>query len=179
MFELASLLRAKVGVRDRYVTNLLPQGAAFVFSLPSSLARAYHFRVYENCFIGSDAVQWLLDSGHARDETEAVNIGKKLVRFGMIHHVVEEHDFENKYLFYRFSIDEPKRFDMLWQRSPLNWTIHPHVYLNSLVINSSAVDSFADAFEKQNHLALIQLLRGCAVEAQKRVSDTNDWMLAK
>ena len=66
--------------------------------------RAYRWRKYKRCFLGSDAVSWL--QSHVMDcesEAGALKLGNEMIRFGFFHHVVDEHMLENKYLFYRFS----------------------------------------------------------------------------
>jgi sensor c-di-GMP phosphodiesterase-like protein len=57
---------------------------------------------YSECFVGSEAVDWL--SEHLRiSRRSAVRVGQRLVALGYIHHVAEEYDFADGYLFYRFS----------------------------------------------------------------------------
>jgi len=69
--------------------------------------RSYHFRKYISCFIGSEAVSWLVEKGIAKDRKEAVQLGKNLLDADLIHHVVDEHHFEDQHLFYRFKSDDP------------------------------------------------------------------------
>ena len=67
--------------------------------------RPYHLKTYRRCFVGEEAVRWL--KGYLNiSEEEAVEIGQKLIDEKLIHHVLDEHSFENKYLFYRFYSDE-------------------------------------------------------------------------
>lgn len=67
----------------------------------------YHFRNYENVFVGSEVVAWAVESGRANDEASAVElITEMLFDNGKCHHVHDEHDFKNEYLFYRFFDDE-------------------------------------------------------------------------
>ncbi|MGJ3249052.1 MAG: mechanosensitive ion channel domain-containing protein [Elainellaceae cyanobacterium] len=67
--------------------------------------RRYGLRIYTQCFIGSEAVDWLMSHQKATRD-EAIRIGKILVERGIIHHVTDEHTFEDRYLFYRFYDDE-------------------------------------------------------------------------
>lgn len=69
--------------------------------------RRFGLHLYHHCFIGSDAVQWLMQHQLASRE-EAVRLGRILVMRGIIHHVTDEHDFKDAYLFYRFCQDESK-----------------------------------------------------------------------
>jgi hypothetical protein len=69
--------------------------------------RSYHLRSYYACFIASELVDWLLQNSEATTRQDAVEIGQMLVRADYIHHVVDEHHFEDGYLFFRFRQDEP------------------------------------------------------------------------
>jgi hypothetical protein len=67
--------------------------------------RWYNLKVYPRCFIGSDAVKWLMKSQKLTKE-EALQLGQKLVECRIIHHVFDEHQFEDGHFFYRFYMDE-------------------------------------------------------------------------
>lgn len=68
--------------------------------------RRYHLKLYKSCFIGTDAVEFMISNGITANEDDAVLIGRLLVEAGYIAHVLREHDFENKHLFYRFTKHE-------------------------------------------------------------------------
>ena len=68
--------------------------------------RRYRLKTYGSCFLGSDAVSWLVSSGVAADVDQAVALGNALLDEGIIHHVVRDHRFKNEPLFYRFAGDE-------------------------------------------------------------------------
>ena len=84
--------------------------------------RTYRLKEYQNVFIGSDFVTSLMEakkkplgffswgSGAAAEEEtsapadtreEGVRIGWAMVRMDLMHHCLDEHDFEDGYLFYR------------------------------------------------------------------------------
>ncbi len=67
--------------------------------------RRYRFNTYANCFVGSEAVDWLMHHQKATRE-EAIRLGQTLVDRGIIHHVLDEHPFADGHLFYRFYADE-------------------------------------------------------------------------
>lgn len=72
--------------------------------------RKYHLRVYPKCFVGSQAVDFMVQSKMARNRQEAVELGRDFVRrLNLFEHVCRDHDFKDAYLFYRF-IPKKKRF---------------------------------------------------------------------
>jgi potassium efflux system protein len=67
--------------------------------------RRHFLRVHARCFISREAVDWLVHHEHlTRDE--AVALGHRLVERNLVHHVLDEHEFEDGPLFYRFRADE-------------------------------------------------------------------------
>ena len=70
--------------------------------------RKYGFppKVYEQCFVGQEAVAKFVESGLAADATDAVRLGNLLLEAGVFHHVVKEHPFKDEELYYRFASDE-------------------------------------------------------------------------
>lgn len=67
--------------------------------------RQYNLTTYHNCFVGTEAVLWFIQTLNVSID-EAIRLGQRLIDEKWIHHVVDEHDFENEYLFYRFYWDE-------------------------------------------------------------------------
>ncbi|MCA1994006.1 MAG: mechanosensitive ion channel, partial [Coleofasciculus sp. S288] len=67
--------------------------------------RRYRLNLYPACFIGSEAVEWLVHKRNCTRE-EAIDLGQLLVDWGIIHHVLDEHPFRDGYFFYRFYADE-------------------------------------------------------------------------
>jgi GTPase SAR1 family protein len=65
--------------------------------------RKYHLKIYPQCFVGSEAVDWLVNNGFAINRKEAEYIGNKIMEKGVFSHVVNEHKFRDKYYFYRFN----------------------------------------------------------------------------
>jgi len=80
--RLLNHLRATVQVRDRWYWN----------------------KKFENCFLGTDAVKVLQDASH-RPVSEVVAIGNRMVEQGAFRHVTNQHNFENRKLFYEFVSD--------------------------------------------------------------------------
>jgi hypothetical protein len=67
--------------------------------------RRDRLNLYPVCFIGSEAVDWLVQRQNCTRE-EAIALGQLLIERGIIHHVSDEHPFQDDYHFYRFYADE-------------------------------------------------------------------------
>eukprot|EP00047_Mylnosiga_fluctuans_P004526 m.235076 g.235076 ORF g.235076 m.235076 type:complete len:376 (-) comp12760_c0_seq1:145-1272(-) len=84
------------------LVDLLGIARTMAVSIPVK-DRSYHLRSYKNCFLGSDAVMFLVGTSVAPDATTAIEIGNKMISAGLFSHVCNEHMLENEDLFYRFS----------------------------------------------------------------------------
>jgi len=67
--------------------------------------RWYNFKFYRQCFVGCEAVKWLMETQNISQEL-AIQLGQILLDRGIIHHVHDQHNFRNEFLFYRFYQDE-------------------------------------------------------------------------
>lgn len=65
--------------------------------------RKHHLVKYRNCFIGKEAVDWLINAKYATTRDQAVELGKSLFKIGAFTHVHNDHKFEDDHLFYRFA----------------------------------------------------------------------------
>ena len=63
--------------------------------------RRFQFKLFKNVFLGSEAVEWLMINERATRE-EAILMGELMLQQGIIHHVLDEHNFKDEPLFYRF-----------------------------------------------------------------------------
>lgn len=70
--------------------------------------RWHRARKYPQCFLGNEAVR-CIQTVYGSSIAEAVRLGQLLIENQVIHHVVDEHGFENDALFYRFYQDESDR----------------------------------------------------------------------
>lgn len=69
--------------------------------------RKFHLRTYRRCMVGSDMVDWLMQqSSVVHSRGQAVGMWQALLEEGVISHVSHEHQFKEKYLFYRFREDD-------------------------------------------------------------------------
>jgi hypothetical protein len=67
--------------------------------------RRHLLSVYPRCFVGSEAVDWLLRAAEMT-RADAVALGQRLVERGFVRHVLDEHGFRDGRFFYRFR-EEP------------------------------------------------------------------------
>lgn len=67
--------------------------------------RAYHAMTFPSCFVGAEAVAWLMREP-GLSHNEAMTLGQRLIDLFIIHHVTDEHPFRDGHFFYRFYEDE-------------------------------------------------------------------------
>lgn len=70
--------------------------------------RHYKLKLYHHSFIGKEAVDWFTENLKISREA-AVKLGQQLTKEKYIHHVKDEHNFEDSDLLYRFYEDEDKK----------------------------------------------------------------------
>lgn len=70
--------------------------------------RRYRLRRYEQCFIGHEAVDWLM-ARYVMTRPQALRLGERLHAHRLIRHVLDEHDFADDHLFYRFATSVPSQ----------------------------------------------------------------------
>ncbi|XP_036395990.1 rap guanine nucleotide exchange factor 4-like [Megalops cyprinoides] len=69
--------------------------------------RKYHLKTYRQCCVGTELVDWQMQqSSCVHSRTQAVGMWQALLEEGVLNHVDQEHNFQDKYLFYRFLDDE-------------------------------------------------------------------------
>jgi hypothetical protein len=67
--------------------------------------RTHLGKLYPRCFVGADAVDWLM-ARYRLALGAAETIGHRLLELGVLHHVLDEHGFVEGRFFYRFRADE-------------------------------------------------------------------------
>lgn len=66
--------------------------------------RKYRLKTFKQCFIGTEAVDYLLETGHAQSRDDAVQLGRSLAHeFHLFEHVTRDHEFVDDYKFYKFT----------------------------------------------------------------------------
>jgi len=71
--------------------------------------RTHYFKKYESCFVGKKLVIWLIEKNYAETVEDAVQIGDFFMTKNIFHHVLRDHAFKNKNLYYRFEEHERNR----------------------------------------------------------------------
>lgn len=69
--------------------------------------KTYNFRTYKSVFVGSEAVDWMINNEFANTREEAIHLGQEMLQNDVFHHVTYDHTFKDAYLFYRFPEDDP------------------------------------------------------------------------
>ncbi|MDJ0594827.1 MAG: hypothetical protein QNJ72_33430 [Pleurocapsa sp. MO_226.B13] len=69
--------------------------------------RRHKLKLYQRCFVGTEAVDWIVKQTKL-SRPDAVKLGQKMLDKGIFHHVLDEHQFKDDNLFYRFHEDEGK-----------------------------------------------------------------------
>uniref|UniRef100_UPI00358E8188 rap guanine nucleotide exchange factor 4 n=1 Tax=Myxine glutinosa TaxID=7769 RepID=UPI00358E8188 len=75
--------------------------------------RKYHLKSYRQCCVGTELVDWLTQQGQCiHSRTQAVGMWQVLLEDGVLNHVDQERNFQDKYLFYRFLSDEAEEMTL-------------------------------------------------------------------
>lgn len=148
--------------------------------------------VHRDCFIGSDAVDFLVTQGLADTRKQAVLIGKKMVEKKMIRHIATDRRraFRDAYLYYRFTEDDDKSSCVLAPSNAGNGTgIHlgqggckfsfsPHTAHNSYVLDIALAEEIERAVagaSVESRARAVSKLRARVKEQAE--ADAPDWML--
>uniref|UniRef100_A0AAY4ET08 Rap guanine nucleotide exchange factor 4 n=1 Tax=Denticeps clupeoides TaxID=299321 RepID=A0AAY4ET08_9TELE len=69
--------------------------------------RKYHLKTYKQCCVGTELVDWQMQQTlYVHSRVQAVGMWQVLLEEGVLNHVDQELNFQDKYLFYRFLDDE-------------------------------------------------------------------------
>merc|ERR1711860_323747 len=81
--ELTAKLRANLDIKDR----------------------KYLMTTYPQCFIGNEAVTFMVENDISSSRESAVELGKLLMAADVIRHVTNDHEFKDENKYYSFSAD--------------------------------------------------------------------------
>lgn len=69
--------------------------------------RPYHMKSYEECFVGTEAVDWIAREA-GLDRAQAAAAGQTLLELGYLYHVAREQPFLDGFYFYRLAADSAR-----------------------------------------------------------------------
>ena len=112
--------------------------------------RSWMKRVHRDCFIGSEAVDFLVTQGLADSREHAVAIGRAMMGKKMIRHVTDQQKFRDSYLYYRFSEDDLESSvlaasnagngsGIFFGQGGCKWTFCPHTAHNSYILDIGTI----------------------------------------
>lgn len=71
--------------------------------------RKYHFKTYKDCFVGSEAVDFMVNAGMAQTRADAITLGRHMQNeLGVFEHVTRDHQFADEELFFRLLSDNER-----------------------------------------------------------------------
>jgi hypothetical protein len=115
-----AVAQANLSLQDDLLDEAAPPEAPSVPSALIKLAQEfiqgvpvgthfYHLQMYENTFVGQDAVDFMLKANLASSREDAVFLGQRLLKeLSLFHHVIWDHDFKDGKYFYRFTDNSKK-----------------------------------------------------------------------
>lgn len=68
--------------------------------------RQQNFQVFRRCFIGREAVDYMVKHNMVSSRSDAAMLGQELHKAGFFSHVLREHPFKDQRIFYRFINDQ-------------------------------------------------------------------------
>jgi len=96
-------LRAKTSSEDKELLDNLLKDMKDPTKGVEVKDRKYHLKTYPQCFVGSEAVDWLVKHASLKHRLSAVNLGQQLMNMGAFSHVKDRHDFADEGYFYKFA----------------------------------------------------------------------------
>lgn len=101
----------------------------------------YRLRRYPNCFVGEDAVSFMVEQGICDSAEEAVALGNQMLDEGLLHHVCYEHPFLNERKFYRLVFknafaDEEEMYELAERVEELEDVLHAELAKISNVVDT-------------------------------------------
>ena len=101
---------------------------------------------------------------------------------------VDEHNFEDKELFYRFYVDEDKKFKRFWERPASEpqvparlgrWRFQPHIACNSPFLNIRIADGLHDAMRLGQPVMFKSFLSELRHRVRATASGEAGWRISK
>ena len=147
--------------------------------------------VHPNCFIGSEAVDFLVLQGLVDTRAEAVQMCNKMLMKKLIRHTTDSQAFKDAYFYYVFAEDEMEGNRLAssnagngsgshFGKGGCKWSFAPHTAHNSYVLDVSLADEIeravAGASVEARALAISKLRQRVREQA---APDAPDWKLSQ
>lgn len=153
--------------------------------------RSWMTRVHRDCFVGSDAVSFLVTQGLADDRKEAVELGKKMMKKKLIRHISDSQRFSDSYHYYRFAEDESD-LSILARSAAGNgngftlghggckWSFCSHTAHNSYVLDIALAEEIERAVSGASVLSRLHAIEKLRSRVREMTeSDNPDWILSQ
>lgn len=132
-----------VGSTQAEPNNTLMKRARKFTSVCSVSTHSYHLKKYTGTFVGSEAVDLMLEHGLAKTREDAVFLGHRFCKeFNLFHHVRFGHTFKDGNFFYRFTDGAKEDVSVL-----------PYTSLEDL---RPLGDKFSESMEVSRHSSLMK-----------------------
>lgn len=97
---------------------------------------------------------------------------------------VDGHRFEDKPFFYRFYVDEDKKYKRFWKVRtdgpvPVRWRFQPHTSNNSGLLSLPICEGVQHSFMRADHAAFMHYLREMRALARQRTAEEGGWRISK
>lgn len=131
--------------------------------------RTYRLRKFRDCFVGAEAVNWMIESEDLpkiQTVEYAEQLGSIMCRFGYVSHVLERHDFKSKYYFYRVL-----KIPSIPKSEPQVTSAAASLFGTG---NSPKIKRLASARRMLKHSGLLQASKQCQNEMLDRLDDIEE-----
>ena len=95
---------------------------------------------------------------------------------------MDDHGFEDKFLYYRFFVDEDAKYKQFWvspgtprARAVPRWRFRPRVACNSSIASVLLVDHLHDALNGGDPATFVSVLGMMRLRARLWAEDASDW----
>ena len=159
--------------------------------------RSWMKRVHHSCFIGSDAVDFIVQQGWTDTRKDAVLLGQKMYEDNLLRHVTDTYRFRDAYFYYRFAEDEDA-VGSTGGRARLaatcagngqgthigeggcKFSFSPHTAHNSYVLDIALAQEIERAISEPNRESRYQAINKLRTRVKEEASmEAPDWQLTE
>ena len=154
--------------------------------------RSFMRRVHRDCFLGSDAVDFLVTHGFADSRDKAEDIGRRMMQKRLIRHVSDGSKFRDaSHLYYRFSDDDDESSSLAAMNAGnggglylgaggCKWSFCPHTAHNSYIMDIGLAEEIERAVAGANVDARKRAFAKLRARVREQAEPSApDWMLTQ